>query len=103
MIIYFREWYLKAANLNGKQVITSEAHVLGEIEGVEVDISTWEVTHFHISLLKNIVRKFNFKKPLLGSVTVCLPVTAVKAVGDVISLNKSIEDLKYMTEFKIQD
>ena len=94
---------MKAANLNGKQVITSEAHVLGEIEGVEIDISTWTISHLHISLLKNNVKKFNFKKPLLGSVTVCLPISTIKAVGDVISLNQTIEDLKYMQEFKIQD
>jgi sporulation protein YlmC with PRC-barrel domain len=94
---------LKAGNLNGKQVITSEAQVLGEIEGVEVDISTWTVTHLHVSLLKNNVKKFNYKKPLFGSVSVCLPVSAIKAVGDVISLNESIDDLKYLPEFKIQD
>ena len=51
---------LKAAHLNGKQVITSEAHLLGEIEGVELDISNWTVTPLHISLLKNNVEKFNF-------------------------------------------
>ena len=94
---------LKAAYLNGKQVITSEAHVLGEIEGVELDISKWTVTHLHISLLKNNVEKFNFKKPIFGSVSVCLPITAIKAVGDVISLKESIDDLKYMPEFKIQE
>jgi sporulation protein YlmC with PRC-barrel domain len=94
---------LKAANLNGKQVITSEAQVLGEIEGVEVDISTWTVTHLHISLLKNNVEKFNYKKPLFGSVSVCLPVSAINAVGDVISLKESMDDLKYLPEFKIQD
>jgi sporulation protein YlmC with PRC-barrel domain len=94
---------MKAANLTGKQVITSEAQVLGEIEDVEIDSSTWTVTHLHVSLLKNNVKKLNFKKPLFGSVTVCLPINVIKAVGDVISLNKSIEDLKYMPEFKIQD
>ena len=94
---------LKAAHLNGKQVITSEAHVLGEIEGVELDISNWTVTHLHISLLKNNVEKFNFKKPIFGSVSVCLPITTIKAVGDVISLKESIDDLKYMPEFKIQE
>ena len=94
---------MKAANLNGKQVITSEAHVLGEIEGVEIDVSTWTVSHLHISLLKNNVKSFNFKKPLLGSVTVCLPISSINVVGDVISLNKSLDDLKYMPEFKIQD
>ncbi len=94
---------MKSANLNGKQVITSEAHVLGEIDGVEIDVSTWTISHLHVSLLKNIVKSFNFKKPRFGSITVCLPISSIKAVGDVISLNKSIEELKYMPEFKIQD
>jgi hypothetical protein len=35
-----------------------------------------------------------FKKPLLGSVTVYLPITTVKEVGNVITLNKSLLDLK---------
>ena len=94
---------LKADHLNGKQVITSEAQVLGEIEGVDIDISSWTVTHLHISLLKSNVEKFNYKKPLFGSVSVCLPISAIKAVGDVISLKESIEDLKYIPEFKIEE
>ena len=89
--------------LNGKQVITSEAEVLGEIEGVELDISTWTVTHLYINLLKSNVEKFNYKKPLFGSVSVCLPINTIKAVGDVISLKESIDDLKYLPEFKIQE
>lgn len=94
---------MKAANLNGKQVITAEAQVLGEIEGVEIDISSWTVSHLHVSLLKNNVKKFNFKKPLFGSVTVSLPVDVIDAVGDVVSLNKKLDDLRYMPEFKVQD
>ena len=94
---------LKADYLNGKQVITSEAEVLGEIEGVELDISTWTVTHLYINLLKSNVEKFNYKKPLFGSVSVCLPINTIKAVGDVISLKESIDDLKYLPEFKIQE
>jgi sporulation protein YlmC with PRC-barrel domain len=94
---------LKAAHLNGKQVITSDAQVLGEIEGVDLDISTWTVTHLYINLFKSNVEKFNYKKPLFGSVSVCLPISAIKAVGDVISLKESIEDLKYIPEFKIEE
>lgn len=94
---------MKAANLNGKQVITSEAHVLGEIEGVEIDMSTWTVSHLHVSLLKSNIEKFKFKKPLLGSVSVCLPVSVIKGVGDVVYLNESIDDLKFLPEFRIQE
>ena len=93
---------MKVANLNGKQVVTSEAQVLGEVEGAEVDIDDWKVTHLRISLIKDVSEKFNFKKPFFGSVTVCLPVATIKVVGDVIALDKTIEDLKYMREFKVQ-
>jgi sporulation protein YlmC with PRC-barrel domain len=93
---------LKVANLNGKQVITSEAQVLGEVAGAEIDLDAWKVTGLDINLTKEIIERFNFKKPLLGSVIVCLPVTTIKAVGAVIALDKTIEELKYMKEFKVQ-
>ena len=93
---------MKVANLNGKRIITSEAQVLGEVEGVEIDISEWKVTGLHINLEKEIIGKFNFKKPLFGSVVVLLPITTVKAVGDVIALNKTIEELRYTREFKVE-
>jgi sporulation protein YlmC with PRC-barrel domain len=93
---------LKVANLNGKKVITSEAQVLGEVGGAEIEIIEWKVTHLYISLTKEVTEKFNFKKPLLGSVTVCLPVTAIKAVGDVITLDQTMKNLKFMPEFKVQ-
>jgi sporulation protein YlmC with PRC-barrel domain len=93
---------MKAANLNGKKVITLEAEVLGEVEGTEISIGEWKVTHLYISLTKDVIDKFNFKKPLFGSVTVYLPVNTIKAVGDVVSVGKTIEELKYTKEFKIQ-
>jgi hypothetical protein len=33
---------MKVADLNGKQAITFKAQVLGEVEGVEIDISEWK-------------------------------------------------------------
>ena len=93
---------MKAADLVGKQVITSEAQVLGQVESVEVDISTWTVSNLFVTLLKSVVEKLNFKKPLFGSVTVTLPVSAIKTVGDVISITESLQDLKYNPEFKIE-
>ena len=57
---------MKVADLVGKQVITSEAEVLGQIEGVDVDISTWTVSNLLVTLLKSNVKKLNFKKPFLN-------------------------------------
>ena len=55
------------------------------------------------SILHHNLKKQLLVQPLLGSVTVCLPISTIKVVGDLISLKESIEDLKYMPEFKIQD
>ncbi len=88
--------------MNGKPVITSEAKVLGKVEGVEIDIDNWKVTDLHITLEKEIIEELNFKKPFFGSVIVGLPVMTIKAVGDVIALDRTIEELKRIQEFKVE-
>jgi hypothetical protein len=58
----------------------------------------WEVTHLHVSLTEETTRELGYKKPFLGSVDVILPISIVKAVGDVISLDKKIDDLRDLVE-----
>ena len=91
---------MKVSKLNGKSVITSDAYTLGEVDGAHADISEWNITHLDVELTKEAGEELGFKKPLLGSVTVCLPINAVKKVGDVITLNKSLLDLKSIRECK---
>ena len=55
---------MNVANLNGMEVITSEAQILGEVDGIEVDIVDWKVMHLHINLTKAISEKFNFNSHL---------------------------------------
>jgi sporulation protein YlmC with PRC-barrel domain len=82
------------SELNGKQVIGANAFTLGEVEGAETDTKNWQVTHLQVKLTNEATERFGFKKPVIGSLVVLLPVTIVKAVGDVVSLEKSIEELK---------
>ncbi len=91
---------VKVSKLNGKKVITEDAFTLGEIAGAEVDTSDWQITHLHISLTDEATKELGFKKPFLGHLTVCLPVTLVKAYGDVITLNKSLQETKHIPECK---
>jgi len=98
--IIFGDFGLKVSKLNGMSVITSDAYTLGEVGGAHADISTWTITHLDVELTKEVGEELGFKKPLLGSVTVCLPINAVKKVGDVITLNKSLLDLKSIRECK---
>ena len=81
-------------------VITADAYTLGEVEGAHADISIWSITHLNVELTKEATEELGFKKPFLGSLTVCLPINTVKKVGDVITLNKPLMDLKNLKECK---
>jgi sporulation protein YlmC with PRC-barrel domain len=91
---------MKVSKLNGMNVITSDAYTLGEVDGAHADINTWNITHLDVELTKEATIELGFKKPFLGGLTVCLPITAVKKVGDVIALNKSLMDMKSLKECK---
>lgn len=91
---------MKVSKLNGKKVITANAYTLGEVTGAHVDANDWRMTHLEVDLTREATQELGFKKPLLGSVTVCLPITLVKALADVITLNRSLQELKNLDECK---
>ncbi len=86
------------SKLIGKKVIGVNAYMLGEVTGADVDTTKWQITHLHVSLTDEATRELGFKKPFLGSVIVCLPIGLIQATGDVVSLNKSVEELKNVVE-----
>ena len=86
--------------MNGMKVITADAYTLGEVEGAHADTDTWKITHLEVGLTKEATRELGFKKPMLGSLSVCLLVTVVKNFGDVITLNKSLQEFKNLKECK---
>ena len=91
---------VKVSNLNGKKVITTDAFEFGEVSGVEMDPGRWKITHMHVSLTKEATNELGFKKPLLGHITICLPVNLIKGLGDVITLRKKREELTGIPECK---
>jgi sporulation protein YlmC with PRC-barrel domain len=86
--------------MNGMKVITADAFRLGEVDGTHADTGTWQITNLIVELTKEATKELNFKKPMFGSLTVCLPIAAVKEVGDVITLNKSLLEFKDLKEVK---
>jgi sporulation protein YlmC with PRC-barrel domain len=88
--------------MNGMKVITADAFRLGEVDGAHADTETWQITNLIVELTKEATKELNFKKPLFGSLTVCLPIAAVKQVGDVITLNKSLLEFKDLKEVKAE-
>jgi sporulation protein YlmC with PRC-barrel domain len=82
--------------LYGRKVVTSDAKVIGEVGGTYAEVEDWDITHLAVELNDDAIELFGYKKPrasFLGTVSVCLPITSVKAVGDIISLNKTFEEL----------
>jgi sporulation protein YlmC with PRC-barrel domain len=91
---------VSVSELNGKKVIGAGAFTVGEVEGAELDTKNWQVTHLQVKLTSEATEQLGFKKPMLGHAVALLPVTLVKAVGDIVSLDKSIQELKSVIELK---
>ena len=90
---------MEIGKLKGKQVITTDAFYVGEISEAKMD-EDWRITHILVRLTKEATKGIGFKKPLLGHVTICLPVNYVKGVKDVITLNLSRAELEKIPECK---
>ncbi len=83
-------------------VITADAFNLGKVDGADVDTGTWQLTHLVVELAKDGARELGFRKPVLGSISVCLPVASVNKIGHVITLNQSVPELKNLRECKAE-
>jgi len=90
---------VKVDRLNGKKVITTDAFNVGEVSGAEMD-DQWRITHVHVNLNKEATKELGFKKPMLGHITICLPVSLIQGFQDVITLSKTKEELKALPECK---
>jgi sporulation protein YlmC with PRC-barrel domain len=79
-------------SLSGKNVIGTGGTVIGEVKGAEVNTATWQVTHLQIKLSSAASDTLGFKRRF-GSSSVCLPVSLVSAVGDVVTIGTDITEL----------
>jgi len=84
--------------LNGKKVIGAKGLIMGEVEGVDVDLNTWCASTLYVSLSDEAAAGFGLKKPFMSKITVCLPTKGVKAIGDVITLIEPLFNLDSLAE-----
>ena len=78
--------------LSGMFVICAGGFDLGNVNGIEINTITWQVTHLHVKLSKPASEDLGFKKRFRSS-TVCLPISLISQFGDNILLNKSLDEL----------
>jgi sporulation protein YlmC with PRC-barrel domain len=77
----------------GLQVITSGAHILGEVKGARVDTKTWQIKYLNVKLSAEAANRLGMKKRFRSS-TISIPVADVNAVAGVVTLTKSLEELE---------
>ena len=84
--------------LDGKKVVGSEGNVLGEVAGIDINVSTWQANAFHVTLSDEATAELGLKKQLLSKTTICLPTQLVKAVGDLVTLKEPVRKLADLNE-----
>ena len=83
--------------LVGMKVITAEAYIFGEVKGAEVNVDSWRITHLHVKLTDKAATDLRFKKRFRSS-TVCMPIALINEVGEVVTIDKSLEELSKLVE-----
>ena len=91
---------VEISRLFWKKAYTSDGVLLGEVESAELDMNTWQIRNFYIGLTDEATRFFGFKRPLLGKVVVCLPVSTIESYQDKAILNQTMEELRSLKECK---
>ena len=84
---------MKIEDLIGLEVISSDARVVGGIEGVGLDVSTWTVPALKVGLKKGIEETIGVKKPLFGSAILYLKTDAIESISDMITLKQDMDSL----------
>lgn len=93
-----KEICVNYAKLDGKKVVSSKGYVIGEIEGLDVEFDSWQVTGLQVGLTDGAATELGFKRPFLSKVVVIVPSEVVNEIGNFVTLDKAIEDLSSLVE-----
>jgi len=77
----------------GLEVLSSDAKVLGTVEGVGVDTECWRIGALKVVVAKGVEASLGVKKPLFGAARVAFPVEKVETVGDVAKMKEPMGKL----------
>ena len=84
--------------LDGKKVVGKEGYILGEVDGIDIDLGTWRVNAFFVSLTNDAATELGFKRPFLSKVIIIIPSEIVSLIGNFINIDETIENLESLAE-----
>ena len=88
----------KSTELKGKRVVGAKGTTIGEIEGFDVELSSWQVTGLEVGLTDDAATELGFKRPFLSKVVIIIPTKIVSLVGNFVTLNEDVKNLESLVE-----
>lgn len=89
---------VSSVELKGKKVVGAKGNAIGEIEGFDVELSSWQVTGLEVGLTDDAATELGFKRPFLSKVVIIIPTKIVSLIGNFVTLDKEIENLYSLME-----
>jgi sporulation protein YlmC with PRC-barrel domain len=93
-----KELCLETTKVEGKKVVSTKGYVIGHVEGIDVDLDSWQVKGLQVGLTDDAATELGFKRPFLSRVVVIIPSSAVGSIENFVTLDKAVEDLKSLIE-----
>lgn len=93
-----KEMQVTTHRIEGKKVVSPIGNVVGTVEGLDIEVDDWKVTGLEVGLTDEAATELGFKRPVLSRVVVIVPSTAIEAIENFVTLDKSVRDLKSLVE-----
>ncbi|MBN1109322.1 MAG: PRC-barrel domain-containing protein [Methanomassiliicoccales archaeon] len=83
-----------------KSVLTSDAYDIGTVNDFYLSVDEWKVDQIGVTLNMQSKKDLGIRKLSLTGTTICIPISYVNKVGDMVTLNIPFDELKGLPECK---
>ncbi len=85
---------MRIEELMEKKVMGQQGRILGDVCDVEFDEKTYQLTQICIKIGDDVAKEIGLEKSRLrGSIKVDVPVTVIKAIKDVVLIDRTAKEL----------
>ena len=72
-----KETHVNPPKIYGKKVVSAKGYDVGEVEGLDVELSDWAVSGLQVGLTDDAATELGFKRPVMSKVVVIVPTNIV--------------------------